>query len=65
MNWQQLKKVAAFYGRFTLSFTQIGHRARRLGWDRITPDACRWRQVVSADGGKTWTHDWIMHWRRV
>ncbi|MCC6170597.1 MAG: SDR family NAD(P)-dependent oxidoreductase [Gammaproteobacteria bacterium] len=52
MNWQQLKKVAAFYGRFTLSFTQIGHRARRLGWDRITPDfrGQTWL-VTGASGG--------------
>ncbi len=32
MNWQQLKKVVAFYGRFTLSFTQVGYRARSLTW---------------------------------
>lgn len=33
-------------------------------WDRISRDGCRWRQVNSADGGRTWTHDWIMLWRR-
>lgn len=34
-------------------------------WDCIQPGMCRWRQVYSADGGKTWDHDWVMHWRRV
>ena len=34
-------------------------------WDRIGPGVCRWRQVQSVDGGKTWAHDWAMHWRRV
>ena len=33
-------------------------------WDRITPDSCRWRQVSSTDGGRTWTHHWLMDWRR-
>ncbi len=33
-------------------------------WDQITPSSCRWRQASSADGGKTWVHDWLMHWRR-
>jgi hypothetical protein len=34
-------------------------------WDQITPRSCRWRQVVSDDGGKTWEHNWVMLWRRV
>ena len=33
-------------------------------WDRIRPDACRWRQVSSTDGGRTWVHHWIMDWQR-
>jgi hypothetical protein len=33
-------------------------------WDQITPTSCRWRQVVSRDGGKTWEHTWVMQWRR-
>jgi dehydrogenase/reductase SDR family protein 12 len=32
MDYRLLKKIAAFYARFTLSFTQIGYRARRLTW---------------------------------
>jgi dehydrogenase/reductase SDR family protein 12 len=38
MTWQQLKKVLAFYGRFTLSFTQVGYLARRLFWPSFSPD---------------------------
>ena len=32
MNLQQLKKIGVFYGRFTLSYTQVGYRARSLLW---------------------------------
>jgi len=32
MTFQQLKKIAAFYARFTISFTQIGYLGRRLFW---------------------------------
>ena len=51
MNWQQLKKVAAFYGRFTLSFTQIGYRARQLGWPRFQPDFHGQRWLVTGGSG--------------
>jgi len=34
-------------------------------WDRISPTSCRWRQVLSRDGGRTWHHTWVMHWHRV
>lgn len=37
MNLQQLKKIAAFYGRFTLSFTHIGYLARRPFWPSFKP----------------------------
>jgi dehydrogenase/reductase SDR family protein 12 len=52
MTFQQLKKVLAFYGRFTASFTQIGYRARRLTWPRFVPDfkGQRWL-VTGASGG--------------
>lgn len=33
-------------------------------WDRIGPNACRWRQAVSRDGGATWTQVWLMDWER-
>jgi dehydrogenase/reductase SDR family protein 12 len=52
MNWQQFKKVLAFYGRFTLSFTQIGYRARSLLWKPCKADfhGQRWL-VTGASGG--------------
>ena len=52
MNLQQLKKIAAFYARFTLSFTQVGYRARRLFWSDVTPDfrGQHWL-VTGATGG--------------
>jgi hypothetical protein len=52
-------------GIFASDYEQEGKKMLSAGlWDRIERGACRWRQVVSADGGKTWQHDWIMHWRR-
>jgi dehydrogenase/reductase SDR family protein 12 len=47
MNYQQLKKIAAFYGRFTLSFTQVGYRARSLGWAPLKPDFAGQRWLVT------------------
>lgn len=34
-------------------------------WDRITPNACRWHQALSHDGGRSWEVNWLMDWRRV
>jgi hypothetical protein len=34
-------------------------------WDRITPASCRWYQIMSRDGGKTWEYGWYMDWARV
>jgi dehydrogenase/reductase SDR family protein 12 len=51
MNWQQLKKVAAFYGRFTLSFTQIGYRARRLTWPDLKADFTGQHWLVTGASG--------------
>jgi hypothetical protein len=33
-------------------------------WDQISRDGCRWRQALSRDDGRTWEHNWVMHWRR-
>lgn len=33
-------------------------------WDRISPNACRWYQAVSKDGGKSWQEQWSMDWSR-
>jgi hypothetical protein len=52
-------------GIFWSDYEEGGKPMRSVGlWDRITPTSCRWRQVFTGDGGKTWTHDWIMHWQR-
>lgn len=32
-------------------------------WDRIARGACRWRQAVPADGGRSGMHDRGMDWR--
>lgn len=53
-------------GLFASTYEEGGKTLQSMGiWDRIGPGVCRWRQVASADGGKTWEHDWVMHWRRV
>jgi dehydrogenase/reductase SDR family member 12 len=44
MNFAMLKKVAAFYGRFLVSFSAIGYRARALTWQPL-PGDCK---------GQTW-----------
>src|SRR4029453_3631445 len=44
MDFARLKKVVAFYGRFLLSFSAIGYRARSL----------RWQPLPANVGGQTW-----------
>lgn len=51
MNLQQLKKVAAFYARFTLSFTQIGYVARKLFWQETNPNFAGQRWLVTGASG--------------
>ena len=52
-------------GLFASSYEDDGRAVLTMGiWDRIGPGVCRWRQVYSRDGGSTWLHDWVMHWRR-
>jgi hypothetical protein len=51
-------------GLFPSTYEDDGKTAHAMGiWDSIAPGQCRWRQVYSADGGRTWQHDWVMHWR--
>lgn len=53
-------------GLFASEFEEGGETVTSVGvWDRIAPNACRWRQAVSRDGRKTWAQNWIMDWRRV
>ena len=77
MNWQQLKKIVAFYGRFTLSFTQVGYRARRVFWPKFTPNfrGQHWlvtggsgglgRQMVLEDGEVVPYRDWRVNDERL
>lgn len=52
-------------GVFTSDYEEDGRPMRSAGiWDLITPTSCRWRQAVTADGGRTWKHNWVMNWRR-
>ena len=56
MNYQQLKKIAAFYGRFTLSFTQVGYRARRLAGPPFKPDYRGQHWLVTGGSGGLGRH---------
>ena len=56
MTYQQLKKIAAFYTRFTLSFTQVGHRWRRLSWAPFKPDYRGQHWLVTGGSGGLGRH---------
>lgn len=52
-------------GVFISDDTEDGKPVKYIGlWDKIAPNACRWRQGVSRDGGATWDYNWIMDWTR-
>lgn len=51
MNYQQFKKILAFYGRFTASFTQIGYRWRSLSWPKFVPDFRGQHWLVTGGSG--------------
>ena len=36
----------------------------RFLWTNDEPDAARWEQAFSVDGGKTWETNWIMQFER-
>ncbi len=53
-------------GIFSSGYDDKGRKMISVGlWDKITPTSCRWRQAASADGGRTWAHNWVMDWQRV
>jgi dehydrogenase/reductase SDR family protein 12 len=56
MTYQQFKKIMAFYGRFTLSFTQVGHRWRRLSWPAFKPDFAGEHWLVTGGSGGLGRH---------
>lgn len=51
MNYQQLKKIAAFYTRFTASYTQVGYRWRSLSWTKFVPDYRGQHWIVTGGSG--------------
>lgn len=52
MDFAKLKKIAAFYGRFLVSFSAIGYRARSLTWSRLDKEFTGQTWVVTgATGG--------------
>jgi dehydrogenase/reductase SDR family protein 12 len=46
-NLQKVLGMLAFYGRFSLSFTEIGYQVRRLAWPKLKPDFSRQHWLVS------------------
>ena len=52
MDFARLKKIAGFYGRFLVSFSAIGYRARALTWRPLRADFTGQTWVVTgATGG--------------
>ena len=53
--------VGTFYADETLRGRPI---KVRFIWSAITPDAARWEQAFSPDGGATWEVNWITDFAR-
>lgn len=53
--------VGTFFGNDTHDGTPV--RVRFI-WTKTNPDAPRWEQAFSTDGGKTWETNWIMDFSR-
>lgn len=52
MDWAKLRKIAGFYGRFLISFSAIGYKARSLTWRPLDADFSGQTWVVTgATGG--------------
>ena len=45
-------------------FSHQGEQLSRYTFSDITKDSLRWDDAFSKDGGKTWTHNWIMEFQR-
>jgi dehydrogenase/reductase SDR family protein 12 len=56
MNYQQLKKIVAFYGRFTASYTQVGYRWRSLSWSKFKPEYRGKHWLVTGGSGGIGRH---------
>jgi hypothetical protein len=54
-----------FFGDDTHDGTPDGRPVRvRIRWTLPAPDAPRWEQAYSTDGGRTWETNWIMNFTR-
>lgn len=53
--------VGSFYSDEELEGTPIRVRYR---WTKTDPEAPRWEQAFSTDGGETWETNWIMDFTR-
>jgi hypothetical protein len=52
-------------GTFFADDTLRGKPVRlRFQWSAITASSAEWRQALSADGGKSWEINWVMHFTR-
>ncbi len=45
-------------------FSGKGDTLTRYSFSDITPHSLRWDDAFTFDGGKTWTHNWIMEFKR-
>lgn len=58
-------RFAEGVGTFFGDDTHEGQAVRvRFLWTPLAPDAARWEQAFSADGGATWETNWIMEFDR-
>ena len=61
--------VGGFAGGRGLFFSDDEWEGRpvrtRFVWQIDDPDACRWEQALSPDGGVSWETDWYMDFERV
>lgn len=52
-------------GTFTSTVVVAGKPSgTRFIWSKITRNSAQWEQALSDDGGKTWTTNWVMTFRR-
>jgi NIPSNAP len=48
----------------TTTISDLAAQSGRFHWTNPAPDAARWEQAFSADGGRSWETNWIMEFTR-